>query len=226
MIKFQKVSKIYPKNVVALENISIDIQKGEFLVIAGKSGSGKTTFLKLISMQEKPTYGTIFINNKNLSELKMKEILAIKSRMGIVYQDFNLVLSLSVFENIAFPLILQGLNNDIITEKVNRITDIFDIKEKLNFFPNELSTGEKQRVAISRALISEPDLILADEPTSSLDYNFSLKFFEILKNLNKKGKTIILTTVNKEVVDTLKSRTIILEKGKVISDNKNGKVIF
>lgn len=228
MIKFDKISKVYPSRineepVVALEDINFEISPGEFLSIVGKSGAGKTTLIKLLIGEEIPTSGNIFFDQHNITERSFNKIQELRKSLGVVYQDYRLLSSRTVFENIAYVLEVMGCNDDYIREQVNKILDMVRLEERRENFPEELSGGEKQRLAIARALIHKPNLVIADEPTGNLDPYNTFEVIELFQKINNLGTTVLLATHDKKIVDNLNKRVIILEQGHLTEDKINGK---
>jgi cell division transport system ATP-binding protein len=228
MIKFEKISKIYPSRIkpepiVALRDISFEISSGEFLSIVGKSGAGKTTLIKLLIAEEPPSEGHIFFDNQNITERDFKKIQELRKKIGIVYQDYRLLSSRTVFENIAYILEVMGYEDDLIKENVSKILDMVGLEERRENFPEELSGGEQQRLAIARALIHKPNLLVADEPTGNLDPYNTFEVIELFRRINDLGTTVILATHDKKIVDTLNRRVVILEEGRLLQDRINGK---
>jgi len=226
MIKFQSVSKIYPPEIKALENISFEIKPREFVSIVGRSGAGKTTLLKLLLAEEKPTKGRIFFQNQEVQKIKSEYLPNLRRQIGAVFQDYKLLPSKTVYENIAFAMEVVGKSDKEIARDVKEIMEIVGLTEKWNRFPAELSGGEKQRVAIARALIHRPQVILADEPTGNLDPYHTLEIIKLLLKINEFGTTVILATHNKEIINSLEKRVITLENGKIIRDEEKGRFIF
>jgi cell division transport system ATP-binding protein len=229
MINFQKVTKIYQSNyipIIALADVSFQIEKKEFVSIAGKSGSGKTTLLKLLLAEERPDSGQIFFENYEINKLSFKKLPIHRRKIGTIFQDYKLISSKTIYENIAYIMEVMGVNDNDIAENVFDILKIVGLKERAESFPIELSGGERQRVAIARALIHRPDIILADEPTGNLDLYHSLDIIQLLLKINEMGTTIILATHNKEIINSLTKRVITLDGGKVIRDEKEGRFIL
>lgn len=226
MIKFQNVTKNYPNNTVALENISFEIKEGEFVSIVGKSGAGKTTILKLILGEEKPTKGKIFFEGEDITKIKTEKLPLLRRKIGAVFQDYKLLESKTAYENVAYVLEVMGASDLEISENVCRVLEIVGLEDKKNNYPIQLSAGEKQRVSIARALIHRPKVILADEPTGNLDPYNTLEIIKILLKINEMGTTLILATHNKEIVNSLGKRVITLEKGKIIRDDEKGRFIL
>ena len=220
MIHFDKVSKIYLDNSVALEDISFSIDPKEFVSIVGHSGAGKTTLIKMILAEEKPTKGKIFFESTDISTLRRGDINDFRRKVGVVFQDFRLLPDKNVYENIAFAMEAAGRTDEEIEADVPHVLDLVDLSKKIWNFPSELSGGEKQRVSIARAIVNQPDVIIADEPTGNLDPLNTYDIVQILKKINDLGTTVILTTHNKGVIDSLKKRVLTMENGRIIRDDK------
>jgi len=223
MIHFDKVSKIYPDDSVALEEISFSIEPNEFISIVGPSGAGKTTLLKMLLAEEKPTTGTVVFGDIDVHSLDKREINGLRRRIGMIFQDFRLLSDKTVYENIAFTMEAAGRTDEEIEEDVPHVLELVDLTNKAWNFPHELSGGEKQRVAIARALVNQPEVIIADEPTGNLDPVNTYDIVQILKKINDLGTTIILATHNKGIIDSLGRRVIAMERGRIIRDDKEGK---
>ncbi len=223
MILFDRVSKVYPDNSVALEEVTLSIEPKEFVSIVGPSGAGKTTLLKLFLAEEKPTQGAVYYDSTNINTLSKKEMDKFRRRVGMVFQDFRLLPNKTVYENIAFTMEAAGRTDEDIESDVPHVLELVDLTSKVWNFPRELSGGEKQRVAIARALVNEPDVIIADEPTGNLDPANTYDIVQILKKINDLGTTVILATHNKGIIDLLKKRVIAMDRGKVVRDDKSGK---
>lgn len=223
MIFFDRVSKVYPDSSVALEDVTLTIEPHEFVSIVGPSGAGKTTLLKLFLAEDKPSSGTIFYDETNVHTLGKKEINAFRRNVGMVFQDFRLLPNKTVYENIAFTMEASGRSDDEIESDVPHVLELVDLSSKAWNFPKELSGGEQQRVAIARALVNEPDVIIADEPTGNLDPVNTYDVVQILKKINDLGTTVILTTHNKGIIDSLGKRVIAMERGHVVRDDQSGK---
>jgi len=226
MIIFQNVSKVYNHNLVALDKVSFKIQPGEFVSIVGKSGAGKSTAVRLLIGEEKPTKGQIFFGSYEINKLKSNELPEFRRRVGVIFQDFRLLSKKTVFENVAFALEVAGRPQKEINEFVPQVLEMVGLKEKAVNFPTELSGGERQRVAIARAMINRPDLIIADEPTGNLDPLNTWEVIKILMKINELGSTVILATHDKEIINTLGQRVITIENGQVIRDDANGRFII
>ncbi|MBM3205503.1 cell division ATP-binding protein FtsE [Candidatus Shapirobacteria bacterium] len=222
MVKFENVTKSFG-TITALDRVSFKIEKGEFVFVIGPSGAGKSTLIKLILKEYLPTEGTIQVDEVNLNEIPKKKIAEYRQKIGVVFQDFKLLGDGTVFENVALALRVLGKKPDEIEKKVATILDLVGLKDRAPFFPSQLSGGELQRVCLARAVVAEPDIILADEPTGNLDLGTGREIVELLKKINSTGKTVIMATHNFEIVNLLSQRVIELDKGKVISDQKKGK---
>ncbi len=226
MIYFDKVSKIYSDNSIALEGITFSIEPQEFVSIVGHSGAGKTTLLKMLLAEEKPTEGRVFIESTDIHSLRAREINNYRRRIGVVFQDYRLLPDKTVFENISFAMEAAGRAEDEIQADVPHVLNLVDLGNKIWNFPHELSGGEKQRVAIARAIVNQPDIIIADEPTGNLDPVNTYEIVQILKKINDLGTMVILTTHNKGVIDSLSRRVITMENGRIIRDDKEGRYVI
>jgi cell division transport system ATP-binding protein len=226
MIYFDKVSKIYPDNSVALEDVSFQIEPKEFVSVVGHSGAGKTTLVKMLLAEEKPSTGKVFFESTDIHSLRKKQINDFRRKIGVVFQDFRLLPDKNVYENIAFAMEAAGRTDAEIEADVPHVLDLVDLGRKIWNFPGELSGGEKQRVAIARAIINQPDVIVADEPTGNLDPINTYDIIQILKKINDLGTTIILTTHNKGVIDALGRRVLTMENGRIIRDENKGKYVI
>ena len=222
MIKFGQVSKRYKDDFSALDNINLDIAEGEFISIVGQSGAGKSTLLSLIYAGDRPSSGTVFFNGKPLDSISRRKMAYHRRNIGTVFQDFKLLPKKTIFENVAYALEACGAPAEEIYEDVPQILDIVGLAEKKNMFPRELSGGEQQKVAMARALIHKPLVIVADEPTGNLDPVSSFEIIDLLLKINKLGTTVILASHDKEIVNKAAKRVIVLEKGRIISDNARG----
>ncbi len=222
MIYFEDVSKVYPDSSVALEGITFSVDPEEFLSIVGHSGAGKTTLVKMLLAEEKPTSGNVFFESQKIHNLKKDEVNEIRRRIGVVFQDFRLIPHKNVFENISFAMEVSGRSDEEIESDVPHVLDLVDLGKKIWSFPNELSGGEKQRVAIARAIVNQPDIVIADEPTGNLDPENTYDIIQILKKINDLGTMVILTTHNKGVIDSLGKRVITMDGGRIIKDDQHG----
>ena len=223
MIYFNNVSKIYNKDSVALDNVTLTITSGEFVSIVGHSGAGKTTLVKMILADDIPTDGTVFFESINVFKLKNKELTKLRRRIGVVFQDFKLLSNKTAYENMAFAMEAVGKTNEEIESDVPHVLELVDLSDKMHHFPSQMSGGEQQRLAIARAIINQPELIIADEPTGNLDAINTYEIVQILKKINDLGTTVILTTHNRGIIDSVGKRVITMEKGKIIRDDKEGK---
>ncbi|HCQ92053.1 MAG TPA: cell division ATP-binding protein FtsE [Candidatus Vogelbacteria bacterium] len=226
MIVFDKVTKIYSDNSKALEKVSFEVGHGEFLSIVGQSGAGKSTLLKLILVEDEPSDGQVLFDKVNVHELPRRELPHLRRRIGCIFQDFRLLPDKTAFENISFAMEAAGRSDAEIEADVPHALDLVGLKQKIWSFPREMSGGEKQRVAIARAIVNQPDLIIADEPTGNLDPLNTFEIVQILKKINDLGTTVILTTHNKGVIDSLKKRVITLENGRITRDDEHGKYVL
>jgi cell division transport system ATP-binding protein len=226
MIYFDKVSKVYSDDCVALEDVTLTIEPKEFVSIVGHSGAGKTTLIKMILAEEKPTKGKIFYESAEVHKLKGKEITELRRKIGTVFQDFRLLSNKTVYENIAFAMEAAGRTEEEIEADVPHVLELVDISKKIYSFPSELSGGEKQRVAIARAIVNQPDVIIADEPTGNLDPANTFEIIQILKKINDLGTTVIITTHNRGVVESLGGRVISMQNGKIVRDDKKGSYVL
>jgi len=226
MISFQAVTKIFPPNILALENVSFEIKPKEFVSIAGKSGAGKTTLLRILLVEEKPTKGRIFLDGQDLSKIEPARLPQLRRKIGAVFQDYKLLPSKTTYENIAYVMEVIGATEKEIARDVNQVLEIVGLEKRAQNFPAELSAGERQRAAIARALIHRPDVILADEPTGNLDPYNALDIIRLLLKIHELGTTVILATHNKEIINSLGKRVITLEEGRVIRDEERGRFVF
>lgn len=223
VIEFDNVSKTYAGNVKAVSNVSLNISIGEFISLVGPSGAGKSTLIRLLSGEETPTVGKIIVAGRDISQLKPKELPFYRRKVGVIFQDFKLLPKKTVYENIAFALEVSDATNEEIKEKVPNIIEIVGLTSRARAFTEELSGGEKQRVSIARALVHNPKLLIADEPTGNLDPVSTWEIIELLFKINKQGTIVILATHDKEVVDALEHRVISMKDGKIMSDEEKGK---
>lgn len=228
MIYYDRVSKTYHggDKTTALEDISFSVEPGEFVSVVGHSGAGKTTLIKMLLAEERPTSGAVFFESINIHEVPLSKINALRRKIGTVFQDFRLLPNKTAYENIAFAMEAAGREEKEIHSDVPHVLDLVDLGDKMNNFPHELSGGEQQRVAIARAIVNQPDVVVADEPTGNLDPVNTFEVVQILKKINDLGTTIILTTHNKGVIDSLKKRVITMDRGKIVRDDREGKYIL
>ncbi len=224
MISLQHVSKTYPKNgVIALDDASIEIEKGEFVFLVGPSGSGKTTTLRLLTREDDPTSGEVYVAGKNLARLSSwSGVPKLRRNIGSVFQDFKLLQDKTVFENVAFGLEVIGKPKHVIDTRVPEILEYVGLGSKLNSYPDELSGGEQQRVSLARACVNRPLVLLADEPTGNLDPSTSVDIMRLLDKVNKIGTTVVMCTHDQAIVDAMRKRVIELDEGKVVRDQSRG----
>ncbi|MBI3385180.1 cell division ATP-binding protein FtsE [Candidatus Gottesmanbacteria bacterium] len=224
MIELQKVTKRFGLNTFALSDISLVIESGEFVFIVGPTGSGKTTLLRLLTNEVIPTSGKVIVDKEDLARIPNSHLTKLRRKVGVVFQDFKLLFDRTVFENIALPLEINRISSKEITPRVEKILEIVGLVNQRNLFPTQLSGGETQRAAIARAIINEPKIILADEPTGNLDPATGWEIIKLLKDINKrKLATIIMATHNIDIVNSLGKRVVRLESGKIIKDQKEGR---
>ncbi|KAJ53211.1 cell division transport system ATP-binding protein [Clostridium tetanomorphum] len=222
MIEFKNVSKIYNHNIFALSNINLTIEKGEFVFLVGPSGAGKSTFIKSLLKEVDPTNGSIIVNGVNITELKRKDIPYYRRKIGVVFQDFRLIANLNVYENVAFAMRAIEAPMREIRKKVPMVLSMVGLSTKYKAFPHELSGGEQQRVSLARAIVNNPALLIADEPTGNLDPDTAMEIMDILNDINHGGTTILMATHAKDIVDSMRKRVIALEKGVVVRDEQRG----
>ena len=226
IITLDSVSKTYSAGVPALQSVSLQIEKGEFVFIVGNSGSGKSTLIKLLLKELDPTSGSIRVNGQELTTMKRKQVAKYRRGIGVVFQDFRLLKDRNVFENVAFAQRVIGKSNYIIKRQVPAILALMGLSEKLMAYPTQLSGGEQQRVAIARALVNKPGLLLADEPTGNLDPKNSWEIMSLLDEINKNGTTVVVVTHNREIVDAMQKRVITMRNGIIISDEHKGGYLY
>lgn len=222
MIELKDVYKKYPNGVMAVSGLNIKINQGEFVYIVGPSGAGKSTLVKLIYREEKPTAGDVIVNGVNLSKLRDKRIPYFRRQIGVVFQDFKLLPTLTVYENIAFALEVIEQEPSYIRSRVMEVLDQVGLKNKARMLPSELSGGEQQRVSIARSIVNMPKVVIADEPTGNLDPETSWDIMKILEDINVTGTTVVMATHNRDIVNTNKHRVIAIEGGKVVRDEQLG----
>ena len=222
IIEFRGVSKTYPGGTHALDDVNIKINNGEFVFIVGSSGAGKSTFMKLIMREEKTNIGKIMVNGFDLTSMKRKQVPMLRRTMGIVFQDFRLIPTMNVFDNVAFAMHVVGASSKDIRREVTKALSKVGLGHKARSMPNQLSGGEQQRVGLARALVNSPDLIIADEPTGNVDPNMSYEIVSLLTEINKKGTTILMVTHDHNLVRDFHHRVIMLDGGKIVADNAGG----
>lgn len=218
LIKFRNVTMQYPNGTKAIENISLQIERGEFVFVVGASGAGKSTFLKLIMREEKAASGQIEVNGYNLNKLKHRQIPEYRRSIGMVFQDFKLIPTMNVYDNVAFALRVTDVSSRDIKRRVPYVLNLVGLSKKMKSMPEELSGGEQQRVALARALVNNPQLLIADEPTGNVDPEMSLEIVELLSEINRCGTTIIMVTHQHDLVHKFNKRVITIDKGEIIAD--------
>lgn len=226
MIHYDKVSKVYSDDFVGLDNVSFSVEPKEFVTIVGQSGAGKTTLIKMLIAEDWPTSGSVYFESSNIHKLSKKEMSRLRRRIGTVFQDYRLIPNKTVYENIAFAMEASGRTDSEVAADVPHVLELVDLGSKIWNFPHELSGGERQRAAIARAIVNQPDIVVADEPTGNLDPTNTYEIIRILQKINELGTTVMLTTHNKGVVDTVGGRVITMDKGKIVKDDKHGKYIL
>lgn len=222
MIRFENVSKVYPNGVKALDDISIHIEKGEFVFIVGNSGSGKTTLIKLLMKELDASDGKIFIDNEDVTHVKHKKIPKIRRKMGVVFQDFRLLNKMTVYHNVSFALKITETSSRRIRRMVPMTLAMVGLSKKSDRYPHELSGGEQQRTALARAIINNPQILLCDEPTGNLDPKTTWEIMKLLTEINLRGTTVVVVTHNREVVNAMKKRVITLKGGTIANDIQKG----
>jgi len=222
LITLEHVSKAYTAGIPALNDVSLHIDKGEFVFIVGDSGSGKSTLIKLLLKELEPTEGTITVNGRALNKIRRRQIPKFRRKIGVVFQDYRLLKDRNVYDNIAFAQKVIGESNKHIKKRVPQMLSMVGLAAKYKSFPNQMSGGEQQRVAIARALINEPEILLADEPTGNLDNNNTWEIMKLLEEINNRGTTVVVVTHNLEIVKVMKKRVITIKRGTVVSDSRTG----
>ncbi|MBP2071011.1 MAG: cell division transport system ATP-binding protein [Thermoanaerobacterium sp.] len=222
MIKFVGVSKKYKNEIIAVSNINFTIDNGEFVFLVGPSGAGKSTILKLLLREEIPTTGSIFVDKKDITKLKRRDVPYLRRNIGVVFQDFKLLPNKTVYENIAFALQIVEAEPKYIRRRVPMVLSLVGLSDRANSYPQQLSGGEQQRVSIARAIVNEPSILVADEPTGNLDPDTSWEIVKLLSEINKRGTTVIMSTHAKDIVDSMKKRVIALERGNIVRDEMRG----
>lgn len=221
-IQIRNAKKVYKTGVTAIQDISLDIKKGEFVFVIGSTGCGKSTLIKMLYREEKPTSGIINIGGIDVGKLRNRNVYKIRRKIGVVFQDFKLLPKSTVYENVSFALEIFGLPGDEIHDKVLKALDLVGLKHKAKNYPHQLSGGEQQRVAIARAIVNGPKLLICDEPTGNLDEVTSMEIMKVLEEINKLGTTIIMVTHDTEIVNKMKKRVILLDSGRIVKDYKEG----
>lgn len=223
MIELKNVSKAYDNNVTALKDVSLRIERGEFVFLVGPSGAGKSTIIKMLLKEVEPTQGTIVVSDKiDITKLKRRQIPFYRRKIGVVFQDFRLIPTLNVYENVAFAMRVVEATEKDIRKKVPMMLSLVGLSSKYKSFPAELSGGEQQRVALARAIVNNPAILIADEPTGNLDPETALGIMDTLSDINRAGTTVVMATHAKDIVDTMKKRVIAVEKGIIVRDEQRG----
>ena len=222
MLEFIEVNKIYNNDVCSLKDLSFRVEDGEFIFLIGASGAGKTSIIKMLLREIKPSSGEIIVDNVNIVKLRNRKIPELRKTMGVVFQDFRLLEGKTVFDNIKYPLQILGVSKKEITRRVNEILELVGLSDRASSFPNQLSGGEQQRICIARALVNRPKYLIADEPTGNLDPNTSEDIMKLLLDVNAKGTTVIVSTHDKDIVNKLKKRVICMDHGEMINDEERG----
>ena len=224
LISLKHIYKTYPNGVTALADVNLEIAKGEFVFIIGPTGCGKSTLMKLLYREEKPTKGNVVVGGINVEKLRNRKVYKLRKKLGIIFQNYRLLPKQTVYENVAFPLSVDGIKDSVIRPKVLKALELVGLKEKVKSFPDELSGGEQQRVCIARAIVNDPKLLLCDEPTGNLDPKVSKEIMDVIDSINKKlGTTIIMVTHDAQIVNRMKKRVISINNGVVTNDIMKGK---
>lgn len=222
MLEFIEVNKTYTNDVCALKNLSFKIEDGEFVFLIGASGAGKTSIIKMLLREIKPTSGQIIVDDVNIVKLRNRKIPQLRRTMGVVFQDFRLLEGKTVFDNIKYPLQILGVSKKEINERVTELLELVGLSDRANAFPNQLSGGEQQRICIARAIVNKPKYLIADEPTGNLDPNTSEEIMRALLDVNASGTTVIVSTHDKDIVNKLKKRVISMNHGEMVNDEEHG----
>lgn len=222
MIQMFGVSKTYNNGTVALSDITVNIDKGEFVFVVGPSGAGKSTFIKMIFREELPTEGRLVVNGRNVCEIPMAEVPYLRRSLGIVFQDYRLLPNKTIHENVAFAMRVIEAPRREIQKRVNTVLDLVGLRHKARHYPTQLSGGEQQRVAIARAIVNRPTIVIADEPTGNLDPDTSWEIMKIFERVNKNGTTVVMATHDKTIVDAMKKRVIAIERSRIVRDEEKG----
>ena len=222
LIRVSDVQKTYKTGTVALYDFNLSIKKGEFVFVIGASGSGKSTLIKMLYREEKPDKGSIIIGGINVAKLKNRKVYVLRRKLGVVFQDFRLIPTLNVYENVAFAMEVLGYDKKEIRKRVLEVLDLVGLKNKVRQYPDQLSGGEQQRVVIARAIVNKPKLLICDEPTGNLDPDTSMEIMKVLEQINAMGTTIIMATHDRDIVDRMKKRVVILDHGRLARDIEKG----
>ncbi len=222
LIRLRDVNKTYKNGVTAIYDMDLTIKKGEFVFLIGETGCGKSTLIKMLYREEKPTKGKIIVGGINVAKLRNSKVYKLRRKIGVVFQNFQLLPKLTAYENVAFALEVLGLPKDEIHKKVVKVLDLVGLKNKAKHYPNQLSGGEQQRVAIARAIVNGPKLLICDEPTGNLDPKKSMEIMEVLEAINKLGTTVVMVTHDIEIVKKMNKRVILLNSGRIVKDYEEG----
>ena len=222
MIKFVDVTKVYDNNTLALKNVNLTIEKGAFAFLVGSSGAGKSTIIKMLFKEIEPTHGKLILNDTDVTNLNKNQIPFYRRKIGVIFQDFKLIPTLNVYENVAFALRVIGVSTKDIKKKVPMALSLVGLSDKFRSFPSQLSGGEQQRVSIARAIVNDPNILIADEPTGNLDPETAMGIMDTLDNVNKNGTTILMATHARDIVDSMRKRVIAIENGTIIRDEIRG----
>ncbi len=222
MIEFRNVTKVYSTGITAVDNTSLEIEKGEFVFIVGSSGCGKSTLMKMLMKEVEPTEGQIFVNGIDITKISKRRIPNLRRSMGIVFQDFRLLPDKTVYENVAYAMRVIEASPKVIKRQVPNVLSLVGLLEKANAYPDQLSGGEQQRIAVARAIVNKPSVLIADEPTGNLDPDTAWEIMSLLNDINRRGTTVVVATHAKDIVDKMQKRVIAIEKGNVYSDIKKG----
>lgn len=222
MIEFRNINKTYGNGIHALTNINLKIEKGEFAFLVGPSGAGKSTFIKLILKEEDPTSGEIYIGNENITKYSRRKVPYLRRNIGVIFQDFRLLPNKTVFENVAFAMEIIEASSKEIRRQVPMLLGMVGLSDRASQYPHQLSGGERQRVSIARAIVNNPSVLIADEPTGNLDPETAWEIMKVLRQINRRGTTILMVTHAKDIVDVMQQRVIALEKGRIIRDQQKG----
>ncbi|AJG99918.1 cell division ATP-binding protein FtsE [Clostridium beijerinckii] len=222
MIKFVDVTKVYDNNTLALKNVNLTIEKGDFAFLVGSSGAGKSTIIKMLFKEIEPTHGRLILNDTDVTNLNKNQIPFYRRKIGVIFQDFKLIPTLNVYENVAFALRVIGVSTKDIKKKVPMALSLVGLSDKFRSFPSQLSGGEQQRVSIARAIVNDPNILIADEPTGNLDPETAMGVMDTLDNVNKNGTTILMATHARDIVDSMRKRVIAIENGTIIRDEIRG----
>lgn len=226
IVRLENVTKVYGNKTIGLDHVTVNIHKGEFVFLIGASGAGKSTFLKLLFREEKPTSGKLYVGNKNISQLKTKELNMLRKNIGVVFQDFRLLEDRTAYENIAYAMEVLGYSKQDIADRVPKILKKVGMLHRQDHYPQQLSGGEQQRIAIGRAIINAPKILIADEPSGNVDPGTAVEIMDIFKEINKAGTTIIMATHDRFIVDQLSKRVIELKKGQLVRDQEGGRYSY